>query len=144
MNQYLLFKTLHIIAMVCWMAGMFYLPRLYAYHTKVKRGSETDTMFQTMERKLLRVIINPSMILTFVFGFCLIYATGGWQSIGKWFHVKLLVVLLLTGVHGYLAKVRKIFVAGNNTRTFKYYAMINEIPSVLLVIIVTLAVFKPF
>lgn len=141
--EYLVIKALHIISFTAWMAGMFYLPRLYVYHTQVARGSETDLMFQTMERKLLRFIINPAMIATFIFGIWMISENSGVMKMG-WMHVKLTMLFLLTGFHGYLARIRKNFISGNNIRSEKFYRIINEIPTILLIIIVCLAVIKPF
>lgn len=141
-EYYLWFKALHIISMVAWMAGMFYLPRLYVYHTRVAKGSEADQLFQTMERKLLRVIINPAMVLTIVFGVCLILSNMAVLQQG-WLHAKFLLVFLLIGFHGFLAKTRKDFAAGRNRRSEKFYRLINEIPTILLIGIVILAVIKP-
>lgn len=141
--EYLVIKALHIISFTAWMAGMFYLPRLYVYHTQVARGSETDLMFQTMERKLLRFIINPAMIATFIFGIWMISENSGVMKMG-WMHVKLTMLFLLTGFHGYLARIRKNFISGNNIKSEKFYRIINEIPTILLIIIVCLAVIKPF
>ena len=143
MSYYLLFKSLHLISMVAWMAGLFYLPRLFAYHTKATQGSEADELFQTMERKLLRIIMNPAMISTFIFGLALAYIIG-FKNLGIWFHIKFTLVLILAGFHGYLAKCRKQFIQGNNQHSFRFFAIINEIPTLLLVAIVFLVVFKYF
>lgn len=142
-NWYLLFKSLHIIMFVTWMAGLFYLPRLFVYHCRTKVGSEMDATFQVMEMKLLRVIMNPSMILTFIVGICLIYQVG-LESLTGWFHAKLTIVLLLAVYHAMLSKYRKAFALGQNKRSEKFFRMFNEIPAVGLVLIVFLAVFKPF
>lgn len=140
---YLYLKAFHIIAMVAWMAGMFYLPRLYVYHAGSARGGESDAMLQIMERKLLRFIINPAMILTFVFGISLIVMNPEWMKQG-WLHAKIVLVLMLAGYHGYLAKTRRDFAQGSNIRSQKFYRWLNEVPTLLLIAIVILATVKPF
>lgn len=143
-NPYLWLKAFHIISMTAWMAGMFYLPRLYVYHSGVAAGSDSDKMLQTMERKLLRYIINPAMILTFVFGVAMIVDTPEWMKQG-WLHAKIMLVVVgLGGFHGFLAKIRKDFERGQNDRSEKFYRLINEVPTILLVLIVILVVLKPF
>ncbi|MBN9543753.1 MAG: protoporphyrinogen oxidase HemJ [Alphaproteobacteria bacterium] len=142
-EYYLLIKALHIISFTAWMAGMFYLPRLYVYHTKYQSGSETDQLFQTMERKLLRVIMNPAMIATFIFGIMLMYILG-LESLGGWFHAKVTLVLIMAGCHGMLAKYRKDFEKGVNKKSEKFFRMLNEVPTVLMILIVMLVVLKPF
>src|SRR5437868_4754974 len=126
-------KAFHIIAMTSWMAGMFYLPRLYAYHAAVKIGSEQDKTFQIMESRLLRIIINPAMILTIILGLMLadIY---GFQALGLWFHLKIFAVIILTVIHGFLAKWRKDFANGKNKRSAKFYKIMNEVPVVFFII----------
>jgi putative membrane protein len=141
-NPYLIVKALHIICVISWMAGMLYLPRLFVYHTKAKIGSELDKTLQIMEIKLLRLIINPAMILSFVFGIWLIYFIG--FSSGGWLHAKIFLVLILSGFHGFLSKCRKNFVSGTNKRSEKFYRIINEVPALLMVIIVFLVVLKGF
>lgn len=143
MNTYLVLKALHIISFTAWMAGMFYLPRLYVYHTQAVPGGESDKMLQIMERKLLRLIINPAMVATFVFGIWLIMTTPDLLKMG-WLHAKFTALFLMTAFHGFLAKARKDFANGRNTHSEKFYRMINEIPTILLIIIVGLAVIKPF
>lgn len=142
-NSYLWLKAFHIIAMTAWMAGMLYLPRLYVYHVGAEVGSDSDKMLQTMERRLLRYIINPAMILTFVFGVALIVSSPEWMKQG-WLHAKIMLVLAMTGVHGYLAMARKQFENGTNTRPAGFYRLLNEVPTVLLILIVLLVVLKPF
>ncbi len=145
MDFYKLALTMHIISFTSWMAGMFYLPRLFAYHAGVKPGSDLDTQFQVMERRLLRVIINPAMIATLVFGIWLVALTGyGRPGTGHWLHAKLLLVLCLLGLHGFLAGARKRFIRGTNGRSTRFYKVINELITIIFVVIVTLAVFKPF
>ncbi len=141
-ENYLLIKALHIISVICWMAGMFYLPRLYVYHTRAKVGSELDLTLRIMEKKLLRFIINPSMIASFFFGLVLVYIIG--PGIGKWFHVKLLLVLVMTAVHGVMAKFRKGFEKGINLKSERFYRIFNELPPLLMIFIVLLAVMQPF
>lgn len=138
-------KAFHLIALIAWMAGMLYLPRLYAYHCRVAPGSEAAEIFKVMERRLLRIIMNPAMIATIVFGALLWYvrAQSG-VGIEKWLHVKFGLVLFMAALHAMLARFRKEFERGQNTRSEKFYRIINEIPAVLLVAIVLLAVLKPF
>lgn len=139
-NLYLIVKSLHIISVISWMCGMLYLPRLFVYHTKAKPGGELDQTLQTMERKLLRIIINPAMIASFIFGVWLISIVG---FSGIWLHIKLTLVLILSGFHGFLAKCRKDFEKGINKRSEKFYRIINEVPSILMIAIVFLAILKP-
>jgi putative membrane protein len=142
-DYYEWFKAAHVISVISWMAGMFYLPRLYVYHTKVEYGSESDKIFQEMERKLLRIIINPAMISTFVFGILLAYIYGI-KALGKWFHIKMTAVLFLTMYHGMLAVWRKDFVRGANKHSEKFYRVMNEVPVILMIISVVMVVLKPF
>ncbi len=142
MKLYLYIKAIHLIAVISWMAGLLYLPRLFAYHTKAKVGSELDLTFQTMERRLLRIIMNPAMILTYVLGFSLYFLKD--TPIAKYFHLKLLLVLAMSAFHGMLARWRKDFFRGKNKHTNKFYRIVNEVPTILMIIIVILAVTKPF
>ncbi|MBY0355108.1 MAG: protoporphyrinogen oxidase HemJ [Rickettsiales bacterium] len=143
MNEYLVAEALHIISVTAWMAGMFYLPRLYVYHADVAVGSEADLLFQTMERRLLRAIMNPAMVATFVFGGWLVYLSEAYRQ--GWWHAKMtLVVLGMGGIHGMLSKYRKDFARGNNRKSARYFRVLNEVPTVLFVVIVLLAVLKPF
>lgn len=141
--HYDVFKALHIIAVISWMAGMFYLPRLFVYHADADKGSELSETLKIMERRLLRIIINPAMILTFIFGGLLLYANPELLH-QPWLHVKLTAVLLMVGLHGFLARARKRFVLDQNTRPAGFYRKINEIPTVLMIIIVFMVVVKPF
>lgn len=142
---YFWLKALHIISFTAWMAGMFYLPRLFVYHADAKVGSELSETFKIMERRLLRIIMNPAMILTWIFGISLVIHTGaGAPGAGAWIHAKLALVLIMSGLHGFLAKCRKDFERDGNTRSAKFYRLLNEVPTVLLIGIVFLAVFKPF
>lgn len=145
MEYYLLIKALHIISFTSWMAGMFYLPRLFAYHADAPKGSDMSETFKVMERRLLRIIINPAMIATFVFGVWLIVLTGyGAPGTGGWIHAKIVLVLVLAALHGYLARTRKKFMRDENTKPAKFYKILNEVPTLLFVGIVLLAVLKPF
>lgn len=135
-----LIRGLHIISVIAWMAGMLYLPRLYVYHCKTTAGSELDETFKVMELKLLRMIINPAMIATFVFGLLLIMADGhirGWDFLAKpWMLSKLAGIVFLFGWHGFLSASRKRFAAGTNTRSEKFWRATNELPFVAAVVIV--------
>ena len=143
-EYYLWIKALHIMFVIAWMAGMFYLPRLYVYH--VNASLEQAKMLEVMERKLLRIIINPAMILTFVLGGLLLYfyITNDMFKTAHWLHVKIFLVLMMAGLHGFLAVTRKKFARGENKRSEKFYRVLNEVPVALMIIIVTLAVVKPF
>jgi len=143
-NLYLWIKALHIISVISWMAGMLYLPRLFVYHTRVRPGSEADELFKIMERKLLRVIINPAMIATFIFGIWLIMLGGIDIRHAGWLHIKILLVLILAGISGLLSRYRKDFSLGQNRKSERFYRCLNEIPAVIMVVIVLLAVVKPF
>jgi protoporphyrinogen IX oxidase len=136
-DWYLVIKALHVISIIAWMAGLFYLPRLYVYHAEqVQAGSRTDTMFQTMERRLLRAIMNPAMIAAWVFGLALVATPGVVDWSAPWSWVKAVSVLVMTGFHGWLAKRRKDFAAGQNTFSGRTYRMMNEVPTALMVVIV--------
>lgn len=133
-------KALHIMAVIAWMAGLFYLPRLYVYHAAATAGGEASETFKTMEAKLLKVIMNPAMIAAWVFGLALWI---GWGA-GPWMHAKFVLVLAMSGYHGFLAKLRKDFKRDENARPEKFFRLINEIPTLLMVVIVILVVVKPF
>jgi protoporphyrinogen IX oxidase len=135
-------KALHIIAVISWMAGMLYLPRLFVYHCDAEIGSKQSETFKVMERRLLKAIINPAMIATWVLGLYLAWS-GGWFASG-WLHAKLLLVLLMSGVHGFLSARVRDFALDRNTRSAKFYKIINEVPTVLMIGIVILVVVKPF
>ncbi|HET7492307.1 MAG TPA: protoporphyrinogen oxidase HemJ [Bradyrhizobium sp.] len=135
-------KALHIIAVIAWMAGMLYLPRLFVYHCEAKAGSSQSETFKLMERRLLKAIINPAMIVTWVAGLYLAWS-GHWLSAG-WLHTKLVLVLALSGVHGFFARWVKDFAADRNSRSQRFYRIINEVPTLLMIAIVILVVLKPF
>src|ERR1700753_2751591 len=141
-HLYLWLKAFHVIAIIAWMAGMLYLPRLFVYHCDAEVGSKQSETFKVMERRLLKAIINPAMIITWLAGLPLAWA-GQWYSAG-WLHGKLLLVLLLSGVHGFFSRCVKDFAADRNTRSQKFYRVINEVPTVLVIGIVILVVVKPF
>jgi protoporphyrinogen IX oxidase len=136
--------ALHIIAMVAWMAGMFYLPRLYVYHCATRPGSAESERFKVMERRLLKQIINPAMIATWVFGILLVLTPGLLDWSAGWWHVKLAAVLALSALHGEYARWRKDFLHDRNRRPARFYRIANEIPTVLLVLIVVMVVVRPF
>jgi putative membrane protein len=135
-------KAFHIISMVAWMAGMLYLPRLFVYHCGAEAGSVQSETFKVMERRLLKGIINPAMIATWVFGLSLIWM-GGWMW-AIWLHIKLALVIVMSGLHGMLARYVRDFAADRNRHSQKFYRIINEVPTLLLIGIVLLVVLKPF
>ena len=139
---YLWIKALHVIAIIAWMAGMLYLPRLFVYHSETPKGSIQSDTFKIMERRLLKAIINPAMIAAWVLGLVLVWQ-GGWYASG-WLHAKLLLVLILSGFHGFLSRLVKDFAADRNTRPARFYRMINEVPTLLMISIVILVIVKPF
>lgn len=144
MSLYPWIKALHVMSVIAWMAGMFYLPRLYVYHAEQAAvGSELDRTFQVMEMKLLKVIMNPAMITTWIFGLILI-SMGMFDWSEAWSWIKLAAVLGMTGMHGWLAARRKDFAAGTNTRSGRTYRMMNEVPTLLMVVIVIMVIVRPF
>jgi putative membrane protein len=140
-------KAFHIIAVIAWMAGMLYLPRLFVYHCAAEIGSVQSETFKVMERRLLRAIINPAMIATWVFGLWLAWlgpdSRYGWFASG-WLWAKIVLVLALSAVHGMLARWRKDFAQDRNRHSQKFFRIINEIPTILMILIVLLVVLKPF
>jgi putative membrane protein len=139
---YLWIKAAHVIAVIAWMAAMLYLPRLFVYHAGVPVGSAESETFKVMERRLLKAIATPAMIATWILGLWIAY-DGGWFSSG-WLHAKLLLVLILSGVHGFLARTVRDFAADRNTHKSKFFRYINEVPTVIMVLVVILVVVKPF
>ena len=135
--------ALHIISVISWMAGMFYLPRLFVYHTRLETGSEASEMFKEMERKLMRIIINPAMGATWIFGLALSFGQDSWHA-GGWFYIKCSAVLVLSGFHGYLSKWRKLFERDQNPHPERYFRLMNEVPTILMMIIVFMVFLKPF
>jgi putative membrane protein len=142
MTLYDWLKALHIISVIAWMAGMLYLPRLYVYHASAKPGSELSETFKVMERRLLRGIINPAMMATFVFGLWMAWLGDLWGE--HWFQCKLALVLAMSVVHGFLSRWRRHFAADANKHSARFYRFMNEAPTLLLIGIVLLVVLKPF
>ncbi len=136
-------RALHIIAVISWMAGLLYLPRLFVYHAEAEAGSDRIVAFKVMERRLLKFIMNPAMILSWVFGGLMIYANPAMMGDG-WIHVKLLCVFLMSGLHGMMSKMVRKFAADQNVRPAKFYRIMNEVPTALMIIIVIMAVVQPF
>ena len=140
--MYLWLAAFHIIAVISWMAGMLYLPRLFVYHCEADPGSRQSETFKVMERRLLRAIINPAMIATWGLGLWLAWK-GQWFA-APWLHLKLALVLGMTGIHGILSKYVREFAADKRRKSAKFFRILNEVPTVLLILIVILAVVKPF
>ena len=142
MDWFLWIKVLHVLAVISWMAGLLYLPRLFVYHCEgILAGHFVDT-FKVMEFKLLRYIMNPAMIVSWASGLWLAWMAGYFMA--GWFHGKLMLVVLLSGVHGFLSRERRRLETGDSSRGSKYYRIINEIPTILMIGIVTLVIVKPF
>jgi putative membrane protein len=135
-------KALHVIAIIAWMAGMLYLPRLFVYHADAPKGSDVSETFKVMERRLLKAIVTPSIILVFLTGFTLVYLTEDWRE--GWWQAKFILVLGLAGLHGYFARCVRVFAEDANERSARFYRALNEAPTVLMIVIVVLAVVKPF
>ncbi|AOG04733.1 hypothetical protein BSY19_300 [Bosea sp. RAC05] len=135
-------KAVHVLAVISWMAGMLYLPRLMVYHVDAAPGSVQSETFKVMERRLLKGIMNPAMIVTWVLGLYLAWDAFGFK--GGWLHGKILLVMLLSGVHGYLVGRVRDFAEDRNTKSGRFYRIINEVPAVLMVGIVILVIVKPF
>lgn len=135
-------KAIHIIAVIAWMAGMLYLPRLFVYHADAEKGSAQSETFKVMERRLLRGIINPAMLVTWAFGLWL--AWKGFEFKGGWLHAKILAVLVLSGMHGYLSVAVRRFANDENVKPARHWRIVNEVPTLLMIVIVILVVVKPF
>ncbi len=142
MNFYLLYKSLHLVAVISWMAGLLYLPRIYVYHAEAKHDTQKE-IFKVMERKLYNYIMMPAMILSFLFGFLLIHSLGFLVFAELWMQIKTICLLILTYYHFYLGKHLRLFASNTNIKSPKFFRIINEIPTVLLIIIVFVVVFKP-
>lgn len=136
-------KALHVISIIAWMAGLLYLPRLFVYHCQVSAGSEASETFKVMERRLLRAIMNPAMIASYVFGITMIVLTPEWMKQG-WLHAKILFVLLLTVSHMMMARWRRDFAEDRNTRPQRFFRIANEVPTLLMIGIVIFVIVKPF
>jgi protoporphyrinogen IX oxidase len=137
-------KALHVIAVISWMAGLLYLPRLFVYHCDVPRGSPESERFKVMERRLLKQIMTPAMIAVWVLGILLVVTPGVLDWSAGWWHVKLLLVILMSGFQGGLSRWRRDFLEDRNTRSQRFYRIANEIPTVLMVVIVIMVIVKPF
>jgi len=143
MTSYLIFKSLHLIVVISWMAGLLYLPRIFVYHSENMKTKEVCTVFKTMERKLYNYIMMPAMILSWFFGLILISIIG-FESLGlKWLQIKLILVILLTVYHFYLGVILVDFKNDNNSKTSKFYRWLNEVPTVILIFVVFIVIFKP-
>ncbi len=135
-------KALHVIAVIAWMAGMLYLPRLFVYHAEAEIGSDKSETFKVMERRLLRAIINPAMLVVWILGLWLAWEGFGFS--GGWLHAKIAAVFVLSGIHGYLSGAVRKFAEDRNTKPSRHWRIVNEIPTVLMIVIVVLVVVKPF
>ena len=143
MNYYLLFKSLHLISVISWMAGLLYLPRIFVYHAENSDDKKISDVFKTMEKKLYFYIMTPAMILSWIFGLLLIHSIG-FQQLGQtWMVLKIIFVIFLTLYHFYLGKTLNQFKFDQNTHSHKFYRLINEIPTLLLILIVFVVIFKP-
>ncbi|WP_448205211.1 protoporphyrinogen oxidase HemJ [Azospirillum sp. sgz302134] len=140
---YLWVKALHVISIIAWMAGMLYLPRLFVYHCEAKPGSESSERFKVMERRLMRAIMNPAMIAAYVFGITMIVLNPDWLHQG-WLHAKILFVLALSAVHGMMSRWMKDFAADRNTHPQRFFRIMNEVPTLLMIGIVIFVIVKPF
>ena len=140
--MYLIVKSLHLISVISWMAGLLYLPRLFVYHCDASKGSTQSETFKLMERRLLKAIMNPAMIAAWALGLILVWQGGWWRA--GWLHGKLLLVLILSGAHGYLARHVRLFAADANTKPQRHWRIVNEVPTLLMIGIVILVIVKPF
>jgi len=143
MNIYLLFKSLHLIAVIAWMAGLLYLPRIFVYHVENIQKTKTTDVFEIMEKRLFFYIMRPAMILTWLFGIILIFIIGFEAFSYLWFQIKIVLVILMSIYQEYLGKCLKSLKTGTNTKTSKFFRIINEIPTILLILIVFIVIFKP-
>lgn len=137
-------KALHVISVIAWMAGLLYLPRLFVYHCELVVGSPEDARFQLMERRLLRAIMNPAMIAAYILGFCLLLTPGAVNWSLGWIYVKLSMIGVLTGIHHAMGLWRKAFARGENKRPARFYRMMNEVPTLAMIVIVIMVIVKPF
>ena len=143
MNSYLLLKSLHLIAVISWMAGLLYLPRIFVYHVENYEKEEVTNIFEVMERRLYNYIMRPAMVLTWLFGLFLIHLNGIESFSNLWLQIKFVLVIILTGYHEYLGKCLRSLKDRTNNKTAKFFRIINEIPTILLILIVFIVVFKP-
>ena len=143
MNFYLTIKALHLIAVISWMAGLLYLPRIYVYHVENSQNKDVINIFQVMEKRLYFYIMRPAMILTWIFGIILIYLSGIEIFSQLWLQLKLVLVIFLSIYHEYLGKCLYSLKNGTNTRSAKYFRVINEIPTIILILVIFIVIFKP-
>ena len=143
MNAYLTFKALHLIAVISWMAGLLYLPRIFVYHAETKENERQSETFKLMEKRLYFYIMNPAMVLSWVFGILLIHSQGISSLVLLWMKIKIGLVIILTAYHFYLLAILKDFQINNNTKSSKFFRIINEVPTILLIIIIFVVIFKP-
>ena len=143
MNYYLLFKSLHLIAVISWMAGLLYLPRIFVYHVENYQKKETTEIFETMERKLYFYIMRPAMLVSWLFGILLIYQIGFESFSQLWLQLKIFLVIILTVYHEYLGTCLNALKDGSNTKSSKFFRLINEIPTILLILTIFIVIFKP-
>ena len=143
MNSYLLFKSLHLIAVISWMAGLLYLPRIFVYHVENLKDENTSSTFKTMERKLFYFIMMPAMILSWIFGLILISVIGFEAILTLWLKLKLILIILLTIYHFYLGRLLNDFKLDQNTKSSKFFRITNEVPTILLILVVFIVIFKP-
>ena len=145
MTLYLYIKAFHLISVMSWMAGMLYLPRLFVYHANVKNSQGTNDNFVIMEKRLLRYIMNPAMILTWMFGLVLIsHPLSTIDQTSLWFIIKLVLVLIMSGIHGYFSYCRKKLAHDNSLFSPRYFKYLNEVPTILMIAIVIMVVVRPF
>jgi protoporphyrinogen IX oxidase len=142
MNLYLTLKAIHVIAVISWMVGLLYLPRLFVYHVE-NNSSESSKIFKVMEKRLMKIIMNPAMIITWLSGLSVLWILGFNNIFSLWLSIKFLFVIVLSGYHGFLSKCLKDFESDRNKRSSKFFRVINEIPTIILIIIVFLVIFKP-
>ncbi len=142
MNLYLTLKAVHVIAVISWMVGLLYLPRLFVYHVE-NNSAESSKVFKVMEKKLMKIIMNPAMIVTWLSGLSVLWILGFNSIFSLWLSIKILLVIALSGYHGFLSKCLKDFEFDRNIRSSKFFRVINEIPTIIMIIIVFLAIFKP-
>lgn len=143
MDWYPIVKALHVVSVIAWMAGLLYLPRLFVYHAAAVPGSETSETFKVMERRLYRAIMNPAMIATWIFGLLMLYMVPDWFEDG-WMHAKLFLVVVMTATHHLMGRWRKGFATDENEKSARYYRIVNEIPTLIMVVVVFLVITKPF
>lgn len=143
-TAYLWVKAFHVVAVMSWMAGLLYLPRLFVYHTQVEAGSEQSELFKVMERRLMKAIMNPAMIVSVILGLVLMSSYGPeiWQQ--GWFHAKLVMIVILMGSHIMMGKWRRAFEADENTKSHKFFRVANEVPTLLMIGIVIMVIVQPF